>query len=55
MSAVHFHREEALGMYQFLDMTPKGRNENGPHYNLIDWARRHDEYDDVKETASCCK
>lgn len=47
--------EEALGTYQFLDMTPKGRNENGPHYNLIDWVLRHDEYDDVKKTASCCK
>lgn len=30
--------------YMFLDLTPKGRNETGPHYNLMDWVRRHDEY-----------
>src|SRR3954469_4604988 len=28
------------GMYQWLDRTPKGRNETGP------WWRRHDEYDE---------
>jgi predicted dithiol-disulfide oxidoreductase (DUF899 family) len=27
-----------------LDLTPKGRNETGPHHNLMDWVRRHDEY-----------
>lgn len=27
------------GMYQWLDRSPKGRNEKGP------WFRRHDEYD----------
>lgn len=31
--------------YMLLDMTPKGRNENGPSYNLMDWVRRHDEYE----------
>jgi predicted dithiol-disulfide oxidoreductase (DUF899 family) len=31
--------------YVLLDMTPKGRNETGPHFNLSDWVRRHDEYD----------
>lgn len=31
--------------YMLLDMTPKGRNENGPDYNLGDWVRRHDEYE----------
>ncbi|MCC5883615.1 MAG: DUF899 domain-containing protein [Halomonas sp.] len=30
--------------YMLLDMTPKGRNETGPHHNLMDWVRRHDEY-----------
>ena len=34
--------------YMLLDMTPKGRNETGPHFNLSDWVRRHDEYDDRK-------
>ena len=37
--------ERGLGAYMFLDMTPKGRNETGPNYNLTDWVRRHDEYD----------
>ncbi len=31
-----------LGAYNFLDLTPKGRNEKGP----MDWVRRHDRYDD---------
>ncbi|NIC04839.1 DUF899 domain-containing protein [Billgrantia bachuensis] len=31
--------------YMLLDMTPKGRNETGPHHNLMDWVKRHDEYE----------
>jgi predicted dithiol-disulfide oxidoreductase (DUF899 family) len=31
--------------YMYLDLTPKGRNENGPHRNLGDWVRHHDRYD----------
>lgn len=46
--------EEILGAYMWLDMTPKGRNENGPNYNLMDWVKRHDQYEAVKETAACC-
>jgi predicted dithiol-disulfide oxidoreductase (DUF899 family) len=38
--------ERGLGAYMFLDLTPKGRNETGPNYNLTDWVKRHDEYDD---------
>jgi predicted dithiol-disulfide oxidoreductase (DUF899 family) len=38
--------ERGLGTYMFLDLTPVGRNENGPNYNLTDWVKRHDEYDD---------
>jgi predicted dithiol-disulfide oxidoreductase (DUF899 family) len=30
--------------YMYLDLTPQGRNENGPHYNLGDWVRHHDRY-----------
>jgi predicted dithiol-disulfide oxidoreductase (DUF899 family) len=30
--------------YMYLDITPKGRNETGPHYNLGDWVRHHDRY-----------
>jgi predicted dithiol-disulfide oxidoreductase (DUF899 family) len=36
------------GAYNYLDLTPKGRNETGPDHNLMDWVRRHDEYEDVK-------
>lgn len=45
--------EEVLGTYMLLDITPNGRNETGPNYNLMDWVKRHDEY----ETGSndrCC-
>jgi predicted dithiol-disulfide oxidoreductase (DUF899 family) len=41
--------EEVLGTYMLLDLTPKGRNENGPHRNLMDWVRRHDEYEPAGE------
>ena len=36
--------EEVLGAYMLLDLTPKGRNETGPNFNLIDWVRHHDRY-----------
>lgn len=36
--------EEIIGTYMCLDMTPKGRNENGPAFNLTDWVRHHDRY-----------
>jgi predicted dithiol-disulfide oxidoreductase (DUF899 family) len=38
--------EELLGTYMVLDLTPKGRNETGPNYNLTDWVRHHDRYED---------
>jgi predicted dithiol-disulfide oxidoreductase (DUF899 family) len=31
--------------YMYLDMTPKGRDETGPHFNLMDWVRHHDRYE----------
>jgi len=31
--------------YMYLDLTPMGRNETGPHYSLGDWVRHHDKYD----------
>lgn len=37
--------EELLGTYVCLDMTPLGRNETGPNYDLTDWVRHHDRYD----------
>jgi predicted dithiol-disulfide oxidoreductase (DUF899 family) len=54
--------EEVLGTYMLLDLTPKGRNENGPNYNMTDWVRHHDRYDDTGtvnfagggESKPCC-
>lgn len=36
--------EEFLGIYNYFDMTPKGRNETGPYHSLADWARPRTEY-----------
>jgi predicted dithiol-disulfide oxidoreductase (DUF899 family) len=47
--------EELITTYMVLDLTPKGRNETGPHRNLMDWVRRHDEYESAKSEASCCE
>ena len=44
--------EEVLGAYMLLDITPQGRNETGPHRNLMDWVRRHDEYDEERKGPS---
>jgi predicted dithiol-disulfide oxidoreductase (DUF899 family) len=56
--------EEVLGAYVLLDLTPKGRNETGPHYTLADWVRHHDRYGAgghvastgryVAESEGCC-
>jgi predicted dithiol-disulfide oxidoreductase (DUF899 family) len=37
--------EEVLGAYMLLDLTPNGRNENGPRGDMGDWVRPHDQYD----------
>lgn len=37
--------ELLINTYNHLDLTPKGRNEQGPAYNLTDWVRHHDRYD----------
>ncbi|TSE14168.1 DUF899 domain-containing protein [Mesorhizobium intechi] len=36
--------ENLIGTYSYLDITPIGRNENGPSHTLGDWVRLHDEY-----------
>jgi predicted dithiol-disulfide oxidoreductase (DUF899 family) len=33
------------GAYQFLDLVPKGRDEDGFDFSMR-WLRRHDEYDE---------
>jgi predicted dithiol-disulfide oxidoreductase (DUF899 family) len=46
--------EEALTAYAYLDLTPKGRNETGPHFNLGDWVKRHHDYEEKSTAGSCC-
>ena len=46
--------EDLITTYMVLDLTPKGRNETGPHRNLMDWVRRHDEYDKADDARSGC-
>jgi predicted dithiol-disulfide oxidoreductase (DUF899 family) len=36
--------EQLVGAYNYLDLTPKGRNETGPAFDLTDWVRHHDKY-----------
>ncbi len=36
--------EDFMGIYRMLEVTPKGRNENGPYFSLTDWARPHNMY-----------
>ena len=36
--------EEFLGAYRFLDVMPKGRDENGPYRTLADWVRPRNMY-----------
>jgi len=39
-----------IGAYNFLDIAPKGRNEQ----QIMDWMRHHDKYEDaMKETCAC--
>ncbi|MCC6948710.1 MAG: thioredoxin family protein [Bradyrhizobiaceae bacterium] len=55
-SGIIFHTYSSYGRggdilinaYNFLDLTPKGRNEDG----IMNWMRRHDEYEE--EAAACC-
>jgi predicted dithiol-disulfide oxidoreductase (DUF899 family) len=46
--------EALLGTYALLDMTPKGREENGPTHSMMDWVKRHDEYATPHEASGCC-
>ena len=39
-----------LGAYNFLDLTPKGRNEK----EIMDWVKRNDEYESAGAAQSCC-
>jgi predicted dithiol-disulfide oxidoreductase (DUF899 family) len=39
--------------YIFLDLAPKGRNEDGLAFPMA-WVRHHDKYADAEVRASCC-
>ncbi len=43
--------EEIIGAFMWLDMTPLGRNEQT---SIMDWVKRHDEYDNAAQPKSCC-
>ncbi|WP_422024872.1 DUF899 domain-containing protein [Pyruvatibacter mobilis] len=42
--------EAFISAFAFLDMTPKGRNEEG----TMSWVRLHDEYDAAQHKEACC-
>jgi predicted dithiol-disulfide oxidoreductase (DUF899 family) len=42
--------EEVIGVFIYLDATPKGRNET----EIMDWVKRHDEYEDAERGGACC-
>jgi predicted dithiol-disulfide oxidoreductase (DUF899 family) len=55
--------EQLIGAYHYLDLVPKGRNENGPNFDMSDWVRHHDRYADggdrtdryrPEADAACC-
>ena len=42
-----------VGTYNFLDMAPKGRDEDALPWSMA-WVRRHDEYQVTPPKAGCC-
>ena len=42
-----------LGAYNFLDLTPKGRDEDGLSFSMS-WVRHHDRYEKATEAGRCC-
>lgn len=40
--------------YMYLDLTPKGRNETGPNFNLMDWVKHHDRYEQTAGSGCHC-
>ena len=42
-----------LGAYNYLDMTPKGRDEDGLAFSMA-WIRHHDRYEETPVSGGCC-
>lgn len=46
--------EVMMGAYNMIDLTPKGRDEDGLGYGM-EWVRHHDRYESApKKSGSCC-
>jgi hypothetical protein len=43
-----------LNLTKYLDLTPNGRNENGPSRAMMDWMKRHDQYEGAAGGHDCC-
>ncbi len=43
-----------LGTYNFLDLTPKGRDEDSIKPHPMAWVRHHDKYEHSAKVADCC-
>jgi predicted dithiol-disulfide oxidoreductase (DUF899 family) len=46
--------EVMMGAYSYLDLTPKGRDEDGLA-NPMAWVRHHDKYEEPRQPAECCQ
>ncbi len=42
-----------IGAYHYLDLVPKGRDEDGLEWPMA-WVRHHDKYDDAPDAKGCC-
>jgi predicted dithiol-disulfide oxidoreductase (DUF899 family) len=42
-----------VGAYNFLDLTPKGRDEAELPWTMA-WVRHHDKYEGAAKSESCC-
>jgi predicted dithiol-disulfide oxidoreductase (DUF899 family) len=42
-----------VGAYNYLDLAPKGRDEDGLAFTML-WVRHHDKYPDPNAHAGCC-
>lgn len=45
--------DHLLGAYNYLDLTPKGRDEDALTYPM-EWIRHHDRYEQTYKAAACC-
>jgi predicted dithiol-disulfide oxidoreductase (DUF899 family) len=45
--------DNLIGAYNFLDLVPKGRNEDQLSWPM-EWVRHHDKYEDSQDKKDCC-